>query len=74
MPISDGDIVFEQQLPNNFVTQHAHDGGSLHGGINFVPFRIPRSVGVHEDVRVYVKFPRTTWETMRKGLGQPLPT
>jgi hypothetical protein len=46
----DCDGVFEQQLPNNFVTQHADDGGSLHGGTNFVPFPIPKSAGVDEDV------------------------
>ena len=52
-------VVFEQLLPNNIVTQDGDDGGSLHGGTNFVPFPIPRSAGVHEDVRVYVAFPRT---------------
>ena len=41
------------------MTQYGEDGASLHGGTNFVPFPIPRSAGVHEDVRVYVAFPRT---------------
>jgi hypothetical protein len=55
----DGDFVFEPELPDNFMTPHNEDGASLHGGTNFVPFPIPRSAGVHEDVRVHVTFPRT---------------
>ena len=58
----DCDFVFEQELPDNFMTPHDEDGASLRGGTNLVPFPIPRSAGVHKDVRVYVAFPRTNVE------------
>jgi beta-1,2-mannosyltransferase len=63
----DCEFVYEQSIPENFLSQHNEDGGSLRGGTNFVPVPIPAHMGVDPKVRVYASFPRTNIERRCDG-------
>ncbi|KIV94872.1 hypothetical protein PV10_02593 [Exophiala mesophila] len=58
----DCEIVYEQEVPENFANQHREEHGSLRGGTNFVPVPIPAHMRVDPRVRVYASFPRTNIE------------
>lgn len=58
----DCEMVYEQEVPENFANQHREEHGSLRGGTNFVPVPIPSHMRVDPRVRVYASFPRTNIE------------
>ncbi|KAH0839234.1 hypothetical protein AYO21_05649 [Fonsecaea monophora] len=58
----DCEFEYEQEVPDNFMTKHNEDGGSLRGGTNFVPVPLPSSMQIDPRVRVYAAFPRTNIE------------
>ncbi|OAP56518.1 hypothetical protein AYL99_09697 [Fonsecaea erecta] len=63
----DCEFEFEQEVPDNFMTKHNEDGGSLRGGTNFVPVPLPSSMDIDPRVRVYAAFPRTNIEKQCDG-------
>ncbi|KIW93727.1 uncharacterized protein Z519_05041 [Cladophialophora bantiana CBS 173.52] len=58
----DCEFEYEQEVPDNFMTKHNEEGGSLRGGTNFVPVPLPSSMNIDPRVRVYAAFPRTNIE------------
>ncbi|KIW24000.1 uncharacterized protein PV07_09741 [Cladophialophora immunda] len=63
----DCEFEYEQEVPDNFMTKHNEEGGSLRGGTNFVPVPLPSSMNIDPRVRVYAAFPRTNIEKQCDG-------